>query len=48
MTVYQVINKQNELRYAYLSYEIAVKEVKKLSRRDKESYVINAVVCEGF
>ena len=49
MTIYQVINKQNQLEYAYLNYEVAVEEVAKLNEQHEESYYsINAVEDEGF
>jgi hypothetical protein len=49
MTIYQVINKENQLEYAYLNYEIAVEEVTKLNESHEEYYFyINAVEDEGF
>ena len=49
MTIYQVINKQNQLEFAYLNYEVAVEEVAKLNEQREESYYsINAVEDEGF
>lgn len=49
MTIYQVINKQNELEYAYLNYEVAIEEVAKLNEQREESYyTIKAVEDEGF
>ena len=49
MTIYQVLNKHNQLEYAYLSYEIAVEEVAKLNKTREENYFsINAVQDEGF
>ena len=50
MTIYQVINKENQLEYAYLNYEVAVEEVAKLNEcHDEDSYFyINAVEDEGF
>lgn len=44
MTIYQVINKQNQLEYAYLNYEVAVEEVAKLNANSKKnSFTINVV-----
>jgi hypothetical protein len=49
MTIYQVINKENQLEYAYLNYEVAVEEVAKLNESHEESYFyINTVEDEGF
>ncbi len=49
MTIYQVINKENQLEYAYLSYEIAVEEVAKLNETHEANYFsINAVQDEDF
>lgn len=49
MTVYQVINKQNQLEYAYLNYEVAVEEIAKLNVGKEENYFsINAVEDEDF
>jgi hypothetical protein len=49
MTIYQVINKQNQLEYAYLNYEVAVEEVIKLNESRSENYFsINAVEDEDF
>ena len=49
MTIYQVINKQNQLEYAYLSYEVAVKEVAKLNHgKDGNCFSINTIEDEDF
>ncbi len=49
MTIYQVINKQNQLEYAYLDYEAAVEEIMKLNKNFDDSYFsINAIVDEDF
>jgi Ni2+-binding GTPase involved in maturation of urease and hydrogenase len=49
MTIYQVINKQNELEYAFLNFEVAKEEVAKLNERTKEDYFfINAIEDEGI
>jgi hypothetical protein len=49
MTIYQVINKQNQLEYAYLNYEVAIEELAKLNEGFDESYfTINAVEDEDF
>lgn len=49
MTIYQVINKENQLEYAYLSYETAVEEVAKLNENHNENHFsINAVQDEDF
>jgi hypothetical protein len=49
MTIYQVINKENQLEYAYLNYEVAIEEVAKLNESHEETYFhINAVEDEGF
>lgn len=49
MTVYQVINQQNQLEYAYLNYEVAVEEIAKLNAGEKENcFSINAVEDEDF
>jgi hypothetical protein len=47
MTIYQVINKQNQLEFAFLNYEVAVEEIAKLSNKDN-SFSINAVEDEDF
>lgn len=47
MTIYQVINKENQLEYAYLNYEVAVEEVAKLNDSD-QGFSINAVEDEDF
>jgi hypothetical protein len=49
MTIYQVINKQNQLEYAYLNYEVAVEEIAKLNKNHQENYFsINAIEDEDF
>jgi hypothetical protein len=49
MTIYQVINKQNQLEYAYLDYEVAIEEVAKLNENCEENcFSINAVQDEDF
>jgi hypothetical protein len=47
MTIYQAINKQNQLEYAYLNYEVAVEEIAKLNQNGNE-FSINAVEDEDF
>jgi hypothetical protein len=47
MTIYQVINQQNQLEYAFLNYEVAVEEIAKLSDNG-QSFSINAVEDEDF
>jgi hypothetical protein len=49
MTIYQVIDNENQLEYAYLNYEVAVEEVAKLNKYSHENYFsINAVEDEDF
>lgn len=48
MTIYQVINKENQLEYAYLNYEVAVKEVAKLNQADDSGFSITAIEDEDF
>ena len=49
MTIYQVINKQNKLEYAYLNYEVAIEELAKLNHGSEESdFTINAVEDEDL
>lgn len=49
MTIYQVINKQNQLEYAYLNYEVAIEELAKLNQGSNENYfTINAVEDVNF
>ena len=49
MTIYQVINKQNQLEYAYLNYEVAIEELTKLNRCSEENdFTINAIEDEAF
>ena len=49
MTIYQVINKQNQMEYAYLNYEVAMKEVAKLNHGDDDNYFsINTIEDEDF
>jgi hypothetical protein len=44
MTIYQVINKQNQLAFAFLSYEVAVEEVAILNAANKKNhFTINVV-----
>ncbi len=44
MTIYQVINKQNQLEYAFLSYEVAIEEVAMLNAANKKNhFTINIV-----
>lgn len=44
MTIYQVINKQNQLAFAFLSYEVAVEEVALLNAANKKDrFTINIV-----
>jgi hypothetical protein len=46
MTVYQVINAQNQLEFAFLNYEFAAKKVAKLNKHKDASYTIHAVQDE--
>ena len=49
MTIYQVINKQNQLEYAYLNYEVAIEELAKLNQGNEENdFTINAIEDEDF
>ena len=49
MTIYQVINKQNQLEYAYLNYEVAIEELAKLNQGSNENdFTINAVEDVNF
>ena len=49
MTIYQVINKQNQLEYAYLNYEVAIQELAKLNQVSEENYfTINTIEDEDF
>lgn len=49
MTIYQAINKQNQLEYAYLNYEVAIEEIAKLNHGNEENYfTINAIEDEDF
>ena len=43
MTVYQVINAQNQLEFAFLSYKFAAKKVAMLNKNKDANYTINAV-----
>jgi predicted nucleic-acid-binding protein len=44
MTIYQVINKHNQLAFAFLSYEVAVEEVALLNATNKKDrFTINVV-----
>lgn len=47
MTIYQVINQQNQLQYAYLNYEVAVAEIAKL-HGSTSGFTINAIEDEDF
>jgi hypothetical protein len=46
MTIYQVINKQNQLEFAFLDYEVAIEELAKLD--NDSGFTINAVEDEDF
>jgi hypothetical protein len=49
MTIYQVINKQSQLEYAYFDYEVAIEEIAKLNAEfDEDYFTINAVEDEDF
>lgn len=49
MTIYQVINKQNQLKYAYLNYEVAIQELAKLNQGSNENHFsINTIEDEDF
>jgi hypothetical protein len=49
MTIYQVINKESQLEYAYLDYEVAVEEISKLNESfDDDFFSINAIEDEDF
>ena len=49
MTIYQVINKDNQLEYAYLDYEVAIEEITKLNEGFDDNYFsINAIEDEDF
>lgn len=49
MTIYQVINKESLLEYAYLDYEVAVEEITKLNQGFDDNYFsINAIEDEDF
>ena len=47
MTIYQVINTQDQLEYAYLNYEVAIEEIAKL-HGSSHDFVINAIEDEDF
>ena len=47
MTIYQVINTQNQVEYAYLNYEVAVEEIAKL-HGSANGFIINAIEDEDF
>jgi hypothetical protein len=47
MTIYQVINQQNQLEFAFLDYEVAIEEIAKLNNGEN-SFYINAVEDEDF
>jgi hypothetical protein len=46
MIVYQVINANNQLEFAFLSYAFAAKKVAKLNKHHGASYTIHAVQDE--
>jgi hypothetical protein len=48
MTIYQVINAQNYLEYAYLNYEAAAKQLAKLNKRKGANYSIKEVQDEFY
>jgi hypothetical protein len=49
MIIYQVINKQSQLEYAFLDYDVAVEEITKLNEGFEDSYFsLNAVEDEDF
>ncbi len=49
MTIYQVINKQNKMEYAYVNYEAALNQVKKLGEAlEDDFYRINEVEDEDL
>ena len=44
MTIYQVIDKHNQLAFAFLSYEVAVEEIAILNATNKKNrFTINVV-----
>ena len=47
MIIYQVINQQNQLEFAFLNYEVAVEEVAKLGKAEN-GFTINSVEDEDF
>ena len=47
MTIYQVINQQDQVEYAYLNYEVAVEEIAKL-HGSTNGFTINAIEDEDF
>jgi hypothetical protein len=47
MTIYQVINTQNQVEYAYLNYEVAINEIAKL-HGSTSGFTINAIEDEDF
>lgn len=47
MTIYQVINQQNQVVYAYLNYEVAIEEIAKL-HGNTTGFTINAIEDEDF
>ena len=47
MTIYQVINTQNQVEYAYLNYEVAIEEIAKL-HGSTSGFTINAIEDEDF
>jgi hypothetical protein len=48
MTIYQVVNKHNEIKFAYIGYEIALEAVAKLNKNANEEYTINALEDDSF
>ena len=49
MTIYLVMNKQDQLEYAYFDYEVAVEEVAKLNQANEEShFTISTIDEEDF
>jgi hypothetical protein len=48
MTIYQVINSENEIKFSYLGYEIAVEAVAKLNQESNDEFSINAVEDDSF
>ncbi len=49
MTIYQVINKESLLEFAYFDYEVAVEEIAKLNEGcDQNYFTIYAIEDEDF